>query len=267
MKFIDEFIKSFNKLKGELKSNAYSRYLSWEYCYEKFHEAFDNLNELNDDDYLNLSLHLAFYLASWGMYRGSSFLLQFDYKVHLQTVKLILKDKYKPLIGYNWGKDDENYSSNLSLLFDSKGLINLIKKKYESFRKKVSNEDEPTKQAISDILVTKILLGTLGCVPAYDEMLKRALKFGKDVYGKNEENIENKFVQKFGKKSFEVLVDFYSINKDILNKKKKTLTLKDHPSIEYPQMKLLDMGLWKLGLEKLEEDNKKDKDKLKNQTK
>lgn len=267
MEFIDEFIKSFNKLKGELNSNANSRYLSREYCYGKFHEAFDNLNKLNDDDYLNLSLHLSFYLASWGMYRGSSFLLQFDYKIHLQTVKLILKDKYKPLIGYNWDKDDKNYSSNLNLLFGSEGLINLIKEKYEPFRKEVENEDEPTKQAISDILVTKILLGTLGCVPAYDEMLKRALKFGKDVYGENKENIENKFIQKFGKKSFEVLVDFYSINKDILEKEIGTLTLKDLPSIEYPQMKLLDMGLWKLGLEKLKENGKIEKDKLKSQAK
>lgn len=250
MEFIDEFIESFKKLKSELDSNANSRYLSWEYCYGKFHEAFDKLNELNNDTYLILSLHLAFYLASWGMYRGSSFLLQFDYKIHLQTVKLILEDKYKPLLGYYWDIHDKNYSSNLNLLFGSKGLINLIKEKYDSFRKEVGNKGEPTKQALSDILVAKILLGTLGCVPAYDEMLKRALKFGKDVYGENKENIENKFIQKFGKKSFEVLVDFYSINKDILEKEIGTLTLKDLPSIEYPQMKLLDMGLWKLGVEK-----------------
>ncbi len=254
MKFINEFIKSFNKFKREIDSNANSRYLSWEYCYGKFHEAFDKLNELNEDDYLNLSLHLAFYLASWGMYRGSSFLLQFDYKVHLQTVKLILNDKYKPLIGYCWDKGDKNYSSNLDLLFGSEGnegLINSIKKEYERFRREARNEDESTNQAISDILVTKILLGTLGCVPAYDEMLKGALKFGKEECG------EKELVQRFGKNSFEALVDFYSKNKKKIRKKMETLTLKDLPSIEYPQMKLLDMGLWKLGLEKSKKTTRK----------
>jgi len=42
-------------------------------------------------DYDYLSLHHAFYLASWGMYRGSSFLLQKDYKVLTPIVEEILK--------------------------------------------------------------------------------------------------------------------------------------------------------------------------------
>ena len=59
------------------------RYCSWEHCYKVFHDARVKRQggELPDYDYL--SLHLAFYLASWGMYRGSSFLLQQDYKKQL----------------------------------------------------------------------------------------------------------------------------------------------------------------------------------------
>jgi len=42
----------------------------------------------------HLCLHLAFYLASWGMYRGSSKLLQKDYKVHATSVKELMKKEY-----------------------------------------------------------------------------------------------------------------------------------------------------------------------------
>ncbi len=261
MTLIDEFIKSFETLKSEFDANANSRYLSWEYCYESFKSSFSKLNDLEESDFLCLSLQLAFYLASWGMYRGSSFLLQFDYKIHLETVKLILQNKYTHLLGYNWDKKSTNYSSNLDLLFGDKGLAESIKEIYKPFRGKVEKNGE-TKQDISDILVTKILLGTLGCVPAYDEMLKRAIKFGK------EECNENKFIQRFGKRSFEALIDFYARENTKLEEKRKTLALKDFPEIEYPQMKLLDMGLWQLGLEKTEIDNKKKKEEeLKKQAK
>lgn len=39
----------------------------------------------NDVNLDYLSLQLAFYLASWGMYRGSSFLLQKYYRVHIHV--------------------------------------------------------------------------------------------------------------------------------------------------------------------------------------
>ena len=44
---------------------------------------------------------LMFYLASWGMYRGSSFLLQKDYKIHIPVVEEVLKTKYNILFGVN----------------------------------------------------------------------------------------------------------------------------------------------------------------------
>ena len=47
--------------------------------------AFSDFN--NDVDYL--TLQLAFYLASWGMYRGSSELLQKDYLIHEPIVEII----------------------------------------------------------------------------------------------------------------------------------------------------------------------------------
>lgn len=63
-----------------------------------------------------MCLHLAFYLASWGMYRGSSFLLQKDYRVHYDVLKEILNERYNSL----WNIDCEELTkeNNLNLIFE-----------------------------------------------------------------------------------------------------------------------------------------------------
>lgn len=73
--------EKINNFHESIKDDNFNRYNSWRYCFE----AFDDIN-LDDDV---LALNLAFYLTSWGMYRGSSGLLQKDYKVHIEAVKLI----------------------------------------------------------------------------------------------------------------------------------------------------------------------------------
>lgn len=89
----DKIIKSSTEFYNDLKNDENGRYRSWEYCYALYSKS---RNESNPNvDYLSLSL--AFYLASWGMYRGSSFLLQKDYKIHIPVVKEILKSKYDAL--------------------------------------------------------------------------------------------------------------------------------------------------------------------------
>ena len=74
METVDLIIKAATEFYEELRQDQNGRYRSWEYCYSSFGEA---RTGTIDVDYL--SLQLAFYLASWGMYRGSSFLLQKDY--------------------------------------------------------------------------------------------------------------------------------------------------------------------------------------------
>ena len=70
--------------------------MSWQHCYNAF---ILNRSNVDDNTFDYLALHLAFYLASWGMYRGSSFLLQKDYKVHIPIVKIIMEKQYNPLVG------------------------------------------------------------------------------------------------------------------------------------------------------------------------
>jgi len=72
------------------------RYKSWEHCYDFFTKK-RHKNILISE----FSLHLFAYLASWGMFRGSLFLLQKDYLFHYETVEEILQSKYDCLVGIN----------------------------------------------------------------------------------------------------------------------------------------------------------------------
>ena len=132
MDTVDLIIKSSTEFYNDLKSDENGRYRSWEHCYSHFMNA----RGRNDVDYDYLSLQLAFYLASWGMYRGSSFLLQKDYRVHISVVKELLSEKYDALAGIDCiGFKDEN---NQKLLQD----INLfLEQYYDKIRHKVKEQE------------------------------------------------------------------------------------------------------------------------------
>src|SRR5690625_5998584 len=62
---IKNILKQYTK-----KTEAEERYSSFDYCYNYFKNTDDYLADIEKS-----CLALGFYLASWGMYRGSSFLL------------------------------------------------------------------------------------------------------------------------------------------------------------------------------------------------
>ena len=68
---------------ADLTADQHHRYRSWEHCYGFFRRITHKRIVRQHDD----ALQLGFYLASWGMYRGSSFLLQRAYTVHLSVVE------------------------------------------------------------------------------------------------------------------------------------------------------------------------------------
>src|SRR5947207_11913657 len=72
MQLVQKDIKSvIEEFKSKL--NPAHRYASFDYCYNYFHPS-NKKKPL--DDMEKSCLTLGFYLASWGMFRGSSFLLQ-----------------------------------------------------------------------------------------------------------------------------------------------------------------------------------------------
>lgn len=203
------------------------RYRSWEHCYLAFREAREERRRnggLSDGRYDHLCLHLAFYLASWGMYRGSSFLLKLDYKIHEGAVKEILHEKYDPLQGTTC----KILKNNIGLLFD---LDKTLRKFYLDIRVGIKDR---VKNGVSDTLITKVLMGTLGCVPAYDRFFLDTIKAF---------NIKPAC---FSQKSIQALADFYGENETAFEGTRDRLRIHEG-GVVYPQMKFLDMGFWQIG--------------------
>lgn len=111
-------------------------------------------------------------------------------------------------------------------------LNSYIGEYYDSVRLDV--KEECPKNKLSDTLITKVLMGALGCVPAYDRYF---------IMGVKHQNVTTGL---YNMKSLLKLVDFYEENKTQLEATRKTLTVEGLP---YPQMKMLDMGFWQIGFE------------------
>lgn len=212
-----------NQFYKKLVEDPFGRYRSWEHCYYSFYCAHHDKNP----DIDNLSLQLGFYLASWGMYRGSSFLLQQDYKIHTKVVEILFNKEYEGLWGIDCQRLLDEHNRDL--------IINLgkqIKEHYESSRKNVKKRD--INQGVSDILVTKILMGTLGCAPAYDRYFSKGVKHTKAA------------IANFNSKSLLQLAKFYEENCDIFEETRKSFKVEG--KIEYPQMKFIDMAFFQIGI-------------------
>ncbi len=207
----------------EIHGDQHHRYRSWEHCYLHFQRLRSNSIERDLDA---ASLHLAFFLASWGMYRGSSRLLQKDYRVHTRIVKEILDEKYSPL-WHLFVDSVECQTSEVNLVFQ---LIERLREIYAELQ--VSG---------TDTLVTKVLLGTICCIPAHDAL------FGKGVAFWNQElpaEFKPKFPACLGTNSYRGLVEFCLRHNGVLGEV-QAVTAKR--GITYPVMKLADMYFWNLG--------------------
>jgi len=224
MEAIDELISAAQTFYDDARTNENGRSRSWEHCYRVFRDA--RTSPSPDCDYL--SLHLAFYLASWGMYRGSCFILQKDYKVHTPIVEEILKPEYDCLFGLACTdvRNDDVWAQ-LKKLYDNIDFY------FDQIRKEVAGREVAS--PVSPILITKILMGTLGCVPAYDRFFVDGIKKYKVT------------TQEYSRKSVRKLAKFYEAHNDRLEEARRGMRTED---LVYPQMKLLDMGFWQIGFEK-----------------
>ncbi len=298
--------------------DEHHRYKSWEPCYNFFQNEYEKIKNIFQENHKNTKeddelvdhacLHLSFYLASWGMYRGSGFLLNKDYKCHKYALEVLVDEEYYDLwdLNFNTLSEDDNkiplifelkdkikaaYGNNLKeaekvkYLFD----LNLDYKEYLVEKKEINDElvnkfvdgtkskinikeysikkdgkdwkiiHEKKKKAYrieetggklkvyknqsinpTDTLISKILMGTMGCVPAYDRLFINGLKEKKLDTEKN-----NKFSYHFNETSFKKLVEFCKNNKKEIEEIQKYI-LKNR-KIAYPIMKIIDMYFWYIG--------------------
>lgn len=208
----DMIIEKSKAYNASTQDDVFTRFRSWEHC----HKAFQK--HLFDENYIDyLALHLAWYLASWGMLRNS-FLVNFDYTIHKDLLYKISNLKFKPLFYIN--TIDTNI---IDLIFE---VVEIIINTYSKY----------SKSKLTDTFITKILLGIFGCTPAYDRYFKTGAK------------VTNICNPTFNKHSLEQLWNYYIDNIECFEKAR--IDLSTTSTIDITPMKLIDMGLWQIGKEK-----------------
>lgn len=192
-----------------------ARYASFDYCFnyfQSFREA-GSVSAIADPKNIQLScLHLGFYLASWGMLRGSAELLQKSARHLIPVVEVIAGAE-----GALWEIDAHCYTElNIRQLLDAG----------RSFRQ--------AQAGMSDILVTKIMLGVFGNVPAFDTNFKKGFK-----------------VSTFGPKALQKIGTFYEENATVIDRY-RVPTLEfvsgETTSRTYTRAKVIDMAFFIEGM-------------------
>jgi hypothetical protein len=168
---------------------------------------------------------LAFYLASWGMYRGSSFLLQHAYTVHRGMVDLVGESRFDVLWATDFGAEAE-HSKLIPLV---RTLIERIRDAYAPFAPK-DNSGQPT-----DTLVTKIVPGTFGCLPACDRYFIDGFKRQGFQYS----YLNDRFLER--------ILGFCQDHLAELRAEQSSIEAAG--GLRYPLMKLADMYFWQIGYE------------------
>jgi hypothetical protein len=202
------------------KHDPFDRYASYDYSFNHFHPA--NATCITDDMEKSC-LSLGFYLASWGMFRGSSFLLNKSAKTFVPVIEYISK-----LEKSAWEIDADNLSKNADQVIE---IYNNIK----------SSLIPNTSSHLT--LTTKIMLGVFGSVPAYDRFFINSFK---DIF-----NGKCGFTS-FNKTSLGCINDFYNENKNIIDQQANSLSTisfsDSNPNHKYTKSKVIDMYGFTKGL-------------------
>ena len=201
---------------SDLADDPHHRYRSWEHCC-RFFRRITPAGILAQRD--QAAIQLGFYLASWGMYRGSSFLLQHAYTVHLGVVDCLASPAHAPL----WETDVGSRTEHVSLVRTILSAGEAVREAYRPF-------GQPT-----DTLVTKVLLGTVGCLPACDRFFIDGFKHSGFQYS----CLNAQFVNR--------VLKFCSDNAADL--RDEQTRIEGAGGVNYPFMKLVDMYFWQRGYE------------------
>ena len=235
-----------------------TRYNSWVQCYNFFKILKKNHPNGIDENHHSIDdacVRLGFYMASWGMYRGSSFLLQNDYTIYKKIIPILLNTKYNVL----WELDDKIYAlankqvnSSVEDFLDNctKGisdLIDEIRHELKNYKRHFVNRSWFDKDIIptevSKTLVTKLILGTIGCYPAIDRY------FG-DAIGLVANDLDKKQIKCIFRLAYYICENLLLTKKIMFNEKDSKNNSLNLRLSDYPIMKLIDMYYFTFGMEK-----------------
>jgi hypothetical protein len=153
---IQRFIADGADGKNPKGRNPKGRNASFDFCFNYFQSFHDQGNIAGICDSGNLQrscLELGFYLASWGMFRPTSFLHKCSASFYKGVIQAI--------VGFDrklWKVDVDSYTDE---------NINLLLRAKETLRGALGKA--------TDALITKIMLGVFGNVPAFDRYFRKGL--------------------------------------------------------------------------------------------
>lgn len=219
IRHISEVIKKFD---NEIK-DAKHRYYSFDFCYSHFRHS----KETGNIDIEKSCFVLWSYLASWGMLRGSSFLMQKNPAYLTELVKWIYEQPQA-----TWLIDVDDYA-------DKKKEILSLYAQVKSYL-----IGEKNHQAVT--LVTKVLLGVFAIIPAYDRFFKETFsEIAGEACGFTRPN----------ETSLDIIAQFYQANKaeiDTLSQSHYVVSF-DGKRTNYPysKAKIIDMYGFQVGRDKV----------------
>ena len=228
---IEEFFKD---MKTENKE-AYHRDSSFDYCYNYFFKYRKDPSKLKEKKNLGVScMYLGFYLASWGMYRGSTAVFNYNSKIYEPIIKEIAEDKNSKEY---WKIDVNNYNEdNIEKLYQLKLKIEEVLRKQEL---KLMRKNERKEQKDLGLLATKIMLGIFGNTLAFDLYVTKI--FGQHEYENQLKIIKSEYESKYKEKLEELYNKYKTI--DFSSAKDKT----SYTDIKYTRAKLIDIFAWQKG--------------------
>jgi hypothetical protein len=143
------------------------RAASFDYCFNYFQgfRVRDEIGALASPLNIEVScLHLGYYLASWGMLRGSTVLHTKSYRFFVPVIHAIARESRE-----TWRIDVDKYTdANIADLMELRNRIG-------SAMAVKPQEGNPA-TVPTETLVTKVILGVFGSVPAFDTFFRRGFR-------------------------------------------------------------------------------------------
>ncbi len=137
--------------------NEYPRLRAWEYLWEYVWDPSRSWDDLTAPEQLDTTaLHLGFYLANWGMFRGSSGLLQ---NSNLDLMKALARQLFSGAGPELFELSLVDFAGNGARLAHNRKLLETVLGSMDALSSRVS---------WTDTLKSKILLGVWGEFPALD---------------------------------------------------------------------------------------------------
>lgn len=222
---VSAYAEAYYKKIHPSPGNNYPRLKAWEFIYEYvWSDSRAKWADLISEDQVETTaLHVGFYLANWGMFRGSSGLLQ---NSNLELMKALAKILFEGPGCDLLELSMDDFASGSPELRDRQKLLDSVFK---------AMEDLPSNISWTNTLKTKILLGVWGEYPALDRYFIKACRI---VFP------QRRYLTVASGKGLTAVADA-ARELNLLPLQLKTARL----NLAYPNARIIDMALFQYGLE------------------